>query len=192
MEFDFKVATFFAVTNVIIILVDCVIHNNNLEHNPEDWEFFVFDSRIWLKSFEKRICKIKKLNGQVRNCNIRDKLFRYMRPLLDIRISSKQAYVRVLAYLKLLKLVYASVLEFDVLFKFMIKFWNRDVRMNTNFDSQMNICFKLQTIQSMQNCNNWYQDLYKSFNKMSVHLGFALHTHAILIYCVWHTCYSDI
>ena len=65
------------------------------------------------------------------NCNLRDKLFSYMRPLLDISISSKQLYVRVLAYLKLLKLVYPSVLEFDVLSKYVIKFWSRNVQFLT-------------------------------------------------------------
>lgn len=119
------------------------------------------------------------------NCNHRDRLFSYMRPLLDINTFSKQVYVRVLAYLKQLKLVYVSVLEFDVLFKYVIKFWSRNLWAYTMSDSQINICFNLQTIQSMQNCNNWYKDVSKFFNKMLVHLGLAFHTHAIVIFSCW-------
>ena len=74
------------------------------------------------------------------NCNVRDKLFSHMRPLLDI--------------LETVKLVYASVLEFDLLSKYVIKFWSRNVRTYTTSDGQMNIFFKLQTFQSMRNCNN--------------------------------------
>ena len=74
------------------------------------------------------------------NCNVRDKLFSHMRPLLDI--------------LETVKLVYASVLEFDLLSKYVIKFWSRNVLTYTTSDGQMNIFLKLQTIQSMRNCNN--------------------------------------
>ena len=48
------------------------------------------------------------------NCNLRDMLFSYMGPLLDVHISLEQAYIKILAYLKLLKMMYAILLEFDV------------------------------------------------------------------------------
>ena len=61
------------------------------------------------------------------NRNLRDKLFRYMRPLLDVHISSEQAYVKIVTYSKLTKMVHASVLEFDVS-KYVIKFWSMNLR----------------------------------------------------------------
>ena len=64
-------------------------------------------SRLWLKTLEKQIHKMKTLNGQVLNCNLRDKSFSCMTPLFDVHISLEQAYVKILAYLKLLKIVYA-------------------------------------------------------------------------------------
>ena len=67
------------------------------------------------------------MNGQVINCNLRDKLFKYMKPVLDEHIFSEQAYVKILAYLKLLKMVHTSVLEFDVS-KYMMKFWSMNMR----------------------------------------------------------------
>ena len=60
------------------------------------------------------------MNGQVINCNLRDKLFKYMKPVLDVHIFSEQAYV------KILKVVHTSVLEFDVS-KYMIKFWSMNM-----------------------------------------------------------------
>lgn len=66
------------------------------------------------------------MNGQVINCNLRDKLFKYMKPVLDVHIFSEQAYVKILAYLKLIKVVHTSVLEFDVS-KYMIKFWSMNM-----------------------------------------------------------------
>ena len=50
-----------------------------------------------------------------------------MKPVLDVHIFSEQAYVKILAYLKLLKMVHTSVLEFDVS-KYMMKFWSMNMR----------------------------------------------------------------
>ena len=46
-----------------------------------------------------------------------------------MHISSEQAYVRMLAYLKLLKMTSASVLRFDES-EYDIKFWSTQVRAN--------------------------------------------------------------
>ena len=46
------------------------------------------------------------------NCNLKE-LFSCIKSLVDV-ISSEQTHIKILAYLKLLKLVHASVLEFDV------------------------------------------------------------------------------
>ena len=45
----------------------------------------------------------------------------------DVHISSEQVYVRIMAYLNLLQMMYASVLRFDES-ECVIKFWNTDVR----------------------------------------------------------------
>ena len=50
-----------------------------------------------------------------------------MKPVLDVHIFLEQAYVKILAYLKLLKMVHTSVLEFDVS-KYMMKFWSMNMR----------------------------------------------------------------
>ena len=50
---------------------------------------FVFDVQTLNEKPEKWIHKMKKLNGQVINCNLKDKLFSYIRQLLDIDISSE-------------------------------------------------------------------------------------------------------
>ena len=71
--------------------------------------------------------------------------------------------------------MYDSVLEFDASFKYM-KFWSGNVYAYPMSDDHINICFNLQTIQSMRNCNNRCKDASKSFNKISVHLGVAFHT----------------
>lgn len=49
-----------------------------------------------------------------------------MRPLIDVQISLEQAYVKILADLKLLKMVYANVFEFDVA-KYVMKFRSTNV-----------------------------------------------------------------
>ena len=53
------------------------------------------------------ICKKKKKKNEW--VNLRD-----MRFLLDVHISSEKAYVKILPCLKLLKMVYAGVLEPDI------------------------------------------------------------------------------
>ena len=61
------------------------------------------------------------------NRNLRDqKLSSYMRPLLEVHISSKQVHDKVLMYLKLLKIVYVSILEFNIS-KRVIKFWSMPI-----------------------------------------------------------------
>ena len=60
-------------------------------------------------------------------CNLRDqKLSSYMRPLLEVHISSEQVHDKVLMYLKLLKMVYVSILEFNIS-KHVIKFWSTPI-----------------------------------------------------------------
>lgn len=77
-------------------------------------KFLFLMSRLRLKSLEKSIGKRRKLNWDVMSCSLRDKLFSYMSPLADENISPEQTYVTILAYLKLLKMVHTSVLEFEV------------------------------------------------------------------------------
>ena len=61
------------------------------------------------------------------NCNLRDqKLSSYMRPLLVVHISSEHVHDKVLMYLKLLKMVYVSILEFNIS-KCVIKFWSTPI-----------------------------------------------------------------
>ena len=55
------------------------------------------------------------------NCNLKE-LFSCMKLLVDV-ISSEQTHVKILAYLKLLKMVHVSVLEFDAS-KYVKKFRN--------------------------------------------------------------------
>ena len=51
----------------------------------------------------------------------------------DVHISSEQAYVRILAYLKLLQMMYASVLRLDES-EYVIKFCKTDVPVYAIFD----------------------------------------------------------
>ena len=37
-----------------------------------------------------------------------------MRPLLDVHMNSEQAYIKIMAHVKRLKMVYASVVKFNV------------------------------------------------------------------------------
>ena len=72
-EVSFKAAGFFTVINVVMISINHVIHNRHrLWHNPTVLQVFVF-------------------NVQIMNCNLRDELFSYMRPLADVHISSEEA-----------------------------------------------------------------------------------------------------
>ena len=48
------------------------------------------------------------------NRNLRDRLFSYLIPLVERHISSEMTYIKILAYLKLLKMVCVSLLEVDV------------------------------------------------------------------------------
>lgn len=67
------------------------------------------------------------MNGQVKNCDLRNKLFSYMSPLLDVHISSEQENVKILAYLKLRKMVHTGVLKSNIS-KNVIKFWSPNGR----------------------------------------------------------------
>ena len=86
-------------------------NRNTLGHDPKVLQVFVFD--LW--TLTQKAWKgnpQNKLNGQVMNCNLKE-LFSCIKSLVDA-ISSEQTHIKILAYLKLLKLVHASVLEFDV------------------------------------------------------------------------------
>ena len=90
-------------------------------------KFLFLMSILLLKSLWKWICKMKKLNVYIMNRNIRDqKLSSYMRPLLQVHISSGQVHGKVLMYLKLLKMVYVSILEFNIS-KCFIKLWSMPI-----------------------------------------------------------------
>ena len=45
---------------------------------PQPCKFLFLISRLWLKGLEKWICKIKKLNGQVMKCNLRNTWYEYL------------------------------------------------------------------------------------------------------------------
>ena len=46
IELDFEAAMIFAVTSVIMISIDHVIHNNRLGHNSQGLQVFVLDSTL--------------------------------------------------------------------------------------------------------------------------------------------------
>ena len=90
-------------------------------------KFLFLMSILLLKSLWKWICKMKKLNVYIMNRNIRDQtLSSSMRTLLEVHISSGQVHGKVLMYLKLLKMVYVSILEFNIS-KCVIKFWSTPI-----------------------------------------------------------------
>ena len=73
------------------------------------------------------------------NCNLRDRLFSYLTPLVERVISSEMMYVKILAYLKLLKMMCVSVLEVDVL-KYVMKFGKRTCTLARDFWWPVPVC----------------------------------------------------
>ena len=70
--------------------MDHVIYNrNSLRDNPTVLQVFVFDVQTMNQMHEKINSQDKKIKWQVMNCNLKDKLFSYTRPLLNVHISSE-------------------------------------------------------------------------------------------------------